>query len=174
MPAMRWFAVLAVVGACSGDDGQPSIDAALPPVVYVVRHAETGSTASDPPLDAAGQARAQKLATLLADKRITLVMSSQYMRTQMTGMPTAAAAGLLVMVKDVTSANAATYGNELETVVTTTMPMATLIVGHSNTVPDTVKAFTGTTVTPIAETEFDRLYTITLAPTGAQLMEGTY
>lgn len=89
-------------------------------------------------------------------------------------MPTAAAAGITVTTMPVTSTNAATYGAELMSAVMMSGAHSVLIVGHSNTVPDTVKAFTGITVAPIAETEFDRLYTITLTAEGPQLDEATY
>jgi phosphohistidine phosphatase SixA len=102
--------------------------------------AETGSTATDPSLDADGQARAQALATRLADADIALALSSQYKRTQETAMPTAAAAGITVTALPVTGASSATYGNELVTAVQNSGARVALIVGHSNTVPDTVKA----------------------------------
>jgi len=163
---------LVLLAACGGDDGTPMADAAPDPrVVYVVRHAETGSTATDPPLNSTGQARAAALATMIGDKGIELVIASQYMRTQMTAMPTATAAGITVTVHAV---NGASYGMELATQVRTTMPHAALIVGHSNTVPDTVLALTGTPVTAINETEYDRLYTITLTETGGTAVETRY
>jgi phosphohistidine phosphatase SixA len=172
------FVLAAMVAACGGDDGQPAQRDAPPvqddPVVFIVRHAETGSTAADPSLDVTGQARAQALATKLAGEGITAVLTSQYKRTQETGQPTAAAAGLTVTVKAVTGANAATYGNELKAAVGTAPGTAVLIVGHSNTVPETVKAFTGMDVTPIAESEYNRFYTITLASDGAHLEASTY
>lgn len=166
--------VVVAVG-CGGDDGPPPMpDASTDVIVYVVRHAETGSTAADPPLDATGQARAQALATRLADAGIAAAFSSQYARTRETATPTASAAGITVTALPVTSANAATYGMQLVTAVNDANVRAALIVGHSNTVPDTVKAFTGMTVPAIGETEFDRIYTITLATDGAHLEQGTY
>ncbi len=167
------FAWLALLCACGGGgDDAPAVDApAATTTVYVVRHAETGSTATDPPLDATGQARAQALATLLADAGIELVIASQFMRTQQTGEPTATAAGLTVAVHAVAGVG---YGSELATQVKTSAPHAALIVGHSNTVPETVQAFTGVAVDPITETEFDRLYTITVTATGATAIESTY
>lgn len=167
--------VLAVITGCGGDDGPPPMaDANTDVKVYVVRHAETGSTATDPPLDATGQARAQALATLLADANIGAAFSSQYARTRETATPTATAAGITVTPVAATSANAATYGMQLVTAVNDAKVHAALIVGHSNTVPDTVKAFTGTTVNAIGETEFDRIYTITIATDGVHLEEGRY
>src|SRR5690349_4720265 len=88
---VRLLVLAALLAACGGDDGTPAPqDAAAPVKVYVVRHAETGSTATDPSLDATGQARAQALATKLADAGIGAAFSSQYKRTQETAMPTAA------------------------------------------------------------------------------------
>jgi len=175
--AMKFSALLVLLVAvgCGGDDATPPmIDANTDVKVYVVRHAETGSTATDPSLDATGQARAQALATLLADKSIGAAFSSQYARTRETATPTATAAGITVTALSVTSANAATYGMQLVTAVEDAKVQGALIVGHSNTVPDTVKAFTGMTVSPISEAEFDRLYTITIATDGAHLEEGRY
>lgn len=179
MKALVLLAFVACGGGGGGDDPSadsgplPDIGEAAPITVYVVRHAETGSTATDPPLDTAGQARAQTLATMLADDSIGLVLASQFMRTQLTGEPTATAAGITVTVHAVGN-NALTYGNELETMVRAANA-PTLIVGHSNTVPQTVKAFTGTDVDPpIDETEFDRLFTITVRGTSATVVETTY
>lgn len=179
---MTRLTLLLALAACGGgsSDPTPSPDGPLPDIgeaapvtVYVVRHAETGSTATDPPLDTTGQARAQALATLLADDNIGLVLASQFMRTQLTGQPTAAAAGISVTVHDVGN-SALTYGEELEAMVRAAGVGSALIVGHSNTVPQTVKAFTGADVDPIAETEFDRLFTITVRGPDADVVETTY
>src|SRR5690242_10314535 len=111
MPTVSRALVLALsLAACGGDDGGAPKDASNDVVVYVVRHAEVGSTATDPSLDATGQARAQALATRLGGAGITSVFASQYKRTQETAMPTAMAAGVQVTVKPVSGANAATYG----------------------------------------------------------------
>jgi hypothetical protein len=70
--------------------------------------------------------------------------------------------------------NELTYGEQLEATVRASGVGAALIVGHSNTVPQTVKAFTGTDVDPIEETEFDRLFTITVRGPDADVVETTY
>ncbi|CAN5797736.1 phosphoglycerate mutase family protein [soil metagenome] len=171
-----------IVGCGGGDDAEPTPDAGLhvdapataDRVVYVVRHAETGSTATDPPLDATGTARAMRLATRLAGANVSKVYASQYHRTRDTGMPVAAAAGITIDVRMVDASSSATYGMELATAARDAMVPAVLIVGHSNTVPETVKALSGVTVPAIAETEYDRLYTITLSADGPHLVSGTY
>jgi phosphohistidine phosphatase SixA len=157
------------------DASVPTPDAsALTTVVFVVRHAETTTDPNDPALSTAGQARAQALAQIVAPAQLAAVLSSQFRRTRDTGAPAAAAASLAVEVMAVTAANLATYGAELATAARSHAGRAVLIVGHSNTVPATVEALAGTTVPPIAETEFDRLYTITLDATGAHLEMTTY
>jgi probable phosphoglycerate mutase len=165
---------LALIAGCS-DTVDPAPEPDAPPLptstVYVVRHAETGSTAMDPPLDAAGRARAQALATRLGGAGVSLVLTSQFLRTRETGEPTAARAGIAVTVHP---AAGASYGMELAAMVRASAPAAVLIVGHSNTVPATVKAFTGTDIAPIAETEFDRLYTIAITGGEATVVESRY
>jgi phosphohistidine phosphatase SixA len=174
------YVLLVMLTACGGDD-QPAqldapaqIDGTATQVVYVVRHAETGSTATDPSLDATGQARARALATRLAGAGIATAYARQYKRTQETAMPAAATAGITVTVMPVTTTNVATYGTELANAVKTSGTSAALIVGHSNTVPATVKALTNITINPITETEYDRIYTITLASDGPHLDEARY
>jgi len=129
--------------------------------IFVVRHAErTGEP--DPPLNAEGVRRAQSLARILKDANIRNFYASDTLRAQQTAEPTAKAAGQRVQVisqKDfeglVRSARAAAAaGNN------------TLIVGHSNTVPDIVKALSGVELPPIQSTEHDRLILITLHPAG--------
>ncbi|CAN5166706.1 hypothetical protein BH11MYX1_BH11MYX1_55170 [soil metagenome] len=64
---------------------------------------------------------------------------------------------------------------QLATLVRAATPSrAILVVGHSNTVPETVKALSGTTIAPIAETEYDRLYTVTLGDDGAIVDTSTH
>jgi len=174
---MRGFLLLALVAACGGDDGgEPGPDAGIAPVtkVFVVRHAETTTDANDPGLSPAGQTRADGLAALLADDHLTAVYASQYRRTKDTGAPAAAGAGLTVQVKTV-GASIPAYATDLaNTVKAATAPQAILIVGHSNTVPDTVMALSGTGVPAIGETEYNRLYVVTLAADGAHLESMTY
>lgn len=171
-----WVGLLAAaVVACSGDDAVPDAAVAKDTVAFVVRHAETTSDPVDPPLSTAGQARAQALAGILATAEVAAIYSSQYRRTRDTGTVVGDAVGVLVQVRQVDGTNAATYGAELATLVRDTHPsQAVLIVGHSNTVPETVKALSGVTIPPIAESEYNRLYTITLASDGAHVDLMTY
>ena len=174
-----WILLLA---ACSSGPSPAEPDASDPmtdakdaaTVVLVVRHAETTTEPNDPGLSTAGQARAEALARIVAPAGLAAVLSSQFRRTRDTGAPAAAAASLAVEVIAVDASNLGTYGARLATAARSHAGRAVLIVGHSNTVPATVEALAGTTVPPIAETEFDRLYKITLDSTGAHLEMTTY
>lgn len=153
----------------------PDAPAAQPTVVYVVRHAETTGVGSDPALSAQGEARAASLALRLAEAHVVAIYTSQYRRTHDTAVPASTAAGVAIETMRVDGSNAATYGEELATAARAHGGTGdVLIVGHSNTVPATVLALGGAAIAPITETEFDRLYTITLAPGGAQVAEETY
>src|SRR6478735_1618308 len=63
------------------------------PVVFIVRHAEKATTGGkDPDLCVEGQKRADALAQILKDSKITAVFVTEFKRTQETAAPTARAA----------------------------------------------------------------------------------
>lgn len=132
-----------------------------PTVVYLVRHAEKAERPTeDPPLSAAGEARARALAHVLQDAEITRVHSTDTERTRSTAEPTASALGLGVELYD---------GEDLEGIAETlrSSPGRHLVVGHSDTTPRLVTLLGGEPGPPIVEAwEYDRLYVLTLAPDG--------
>jgi broad specificity phosphatase PhoE len=147
----------------------PSI-AAAQKLVIVVRHAEradggAGTTTmsgapADPLLSAAGEARAAKLAAMLADAGIQAIYATEFKRTQDTVRPLAAKLGLTVKTipaADTTALVAKLKADHAGDVV--------LVVAHSNTMPAILKAFGGPTVT-IGDNEYDSLFVIVPA-TGA-------
>ena len=134
-------------------------------LVFVVRHAERADAgmatrAVDPALSAAGEARAAKLAVMLADAGITAIFATEFKRTQDTAKPLAKKLGLTVQpTPEADPAGVASKvrkGHESDVV---------LVVGHSNTVPAILKAFGGPEVT-IGDNEYDSLFIIVPA-TGA-------
>lgn len=133
-------------------------------VVIVVRHAEKSTDdPKDPSLSEQGSARANKLAEVLRDAGVKAVYTTQYKRTQQTGLPTATQSGLQVVIRPATKENAKSYSSDLlKEIRNKHKGQTVLIVGHSNTVPEIVKDITGLDVTPIGENEFDRVYLITL------------
>lgn len=135
-------------------------------VVYLVRHAEkiTGENAGrDPALTTAGQARAQLLADKLVDKNITRIHSSNYIRTRDTAKPLADKIGLTIEIYDTDDLEGLAAKME-------TAGGSHLVVGHSNTIAETVIALSGDGGEPIDESsEYDRLYKVRITDTGKVL-----
>ena len=130
-------------------------------LVFVVRHAERADSGAaqmqmqtDPGLSAEGEARAAKLASMLADAGIKAIYATEFRRTRDTANPLATKLGLQIrtvpsrdtgaLVADIRSRHA----NDI-----------VLVVGHSNTVPDIIKAFCGANVT-VADHEYDNLFIV--------------
>ncbi len=133
-------------------------------MIIVVRHAEKSTDdPKDPSLSQQGNARANKLATILKDSNLKAVYTTQYKRTQQTGLPSATQAGLQLEVRPATKENTKTYTSDLlKEIQKKHRGETVLIVGHSNTVPEIIKHLSNVDVTPIGENEFDRIYVITL------------
>lgn len=132
-------------------------------LIYVVRHAERADggagagqmqAQNDPLLSKAGEARAAKLAAMLADAGVTAIYATEYRRTQDTVKPLAARLGLNVL------SNPAREGDAL--VAKLKKDHATdvvLVAGHSNSLPALIKAFGGGDIT-IRDDEYDSLFII--------------
>ena len=134
--------------------------------VIFVRHAEradggagapnamTGAPA-DPSLSEAGAARAAKLATMLADAGVKGIYTSEFKRTQETAKPLASKLGLAIEV--VPSRDAAGLAAKIKAAHARD---TVLIIGHSNTIPDLVRAFGGPGF-KIADDEYSGIYILT-------------
>jgi broad specificity phosphatase PhoE len=143
-------------------------------MVILVRHAEradggpaagTGMTGApaDPLLSAAGKARADKLAEMLAQSGVKAIYTSEFRRTQDTGKPLASKLGLTV------TPVASSDVNVLVKKIKAEHPKdVVLIVGHSNTVPAAIKAFGGPDV-KMADDEYTAIYIVSPA-TGAMTL----
>lgn len=143
--------------------------------VFLVRHAEKAAPgdpefdprdAADPPLTAAGRARAEALARTLEEAGVTAIFASEFARTQQTVAPLAARIGLEVIVHP-----ARDTAGLAELIATAHAGGVVVISGHSNTVPALVEALGAGAVDPIEETwEYDNLYVVTIeAPGKAQV-----
>ncbi len=122
--------------------------------VFLVRHAEKADAAADPKnpeLSAQGQARAQSLARMLKDAQITAIFVSEYARTQQTADPVARASG--VSVTAVPAKDTAALIDKLRA-----SGGNALVVGHSNTLPEIIKALGVATPVAISESEYDNVF----------------
>lgn len=159
--SLRSFAVVAIIGIVLVGRALASPSPAPPAkgLIILVRHAERAQAAAteDVPLTDAGRARAQRLAGLLAKAEIKTVFVTRFRRTQETAKPLADLLRLTPIEESDTEqliAKLRTHGDE-----------TVLVVGHSDTVPDVIKAFGGPAVT-IADDDFDDLFVLAPA-TGA-------
>jgi len=136
--------------------------------ILLIRHAEKQVGAiTDAPLSPSGEQRASRLAQLLGDGetfgRVQRIYVTNTRRTQQTALALAQRLGLNSDVVD-----AQTDSRELaRRVLRENRGGLALIVGHSNTVPEIVRALSGAdNVPPIGEEEFDTLYVVAVPTIG--------
>ncbi|RYZ50731.1 MAG: hypothetical protein EOP07_22465 [Proteobacteria bacterium] len=122
--------------------------------IYIVRHAEKLDDSKDPELSEAGKARAQNLAKALRDGDIGAIYTTEYLRTVKTAAPLAEAAKIKPTAINDTQ-------KLIKALKEDKSSKSALVVGHSNTVPEILKAFGSSQKVEIGETEFDRLYILT-------------
>lgn len=157
--AARWagFCSLLVLTACSNSSH-----------IYIVRHGEKVAPSGDVALSGEGLQRAETLKDSLVNKKIVAVYSTPYKRTQQTAAPTA-----IYFNKDII-----TYGNgdSLLQALVRKPKGNVLITGHSNTVPNMLRAvglalpFEGN----IPDKEYDNLYEVQVKKGKATLVAKKY
>jgi probable phosphoglycerate mutase len=127
------------------------------PTIFIVRHAEKmASMGRDPDLSEAGHARAESLAKILRDAGITAICVSDLKRTQQTAAPLSRALGInltILPANDITAITARLRNVRSGNV---------LVVGHSDTVPNLIKALGIETPTKIGQADYDNLFVILL------------
>jgi broad specificity phosphatase PhoE len=136
-----------------------------PVTLFIVRHAEKGSLATDPPLTGVGRERARDLARMLKDSGVTVIYATQFRRTQETAEPLAKELDKSPIVTDATKP--AELAVELKALEPGTKA---LVVSHSNIVPILIQKLTGDSVGEITELEYDRLYVVSLTPSGGTVV----
>lgn len=139
--------------------------------VYLVRHAEKAAQpAADPPLTEAGSKRAEALAQKLSKAGIKTILTSQFQRTKLTAEPLAKQLSITATVIPV--AMSTMNSRELSPEYLKDMSDRatsggnTLIVGHSNTVPELIKALGGDIVPTIDDATYDDLFVVTVYAKG--------
>jgi len=137
-------------------------------VVYVVRHAEklvAAENPKDPPLTAQGAQRASALAREINVSSLVAVYSTPYARTKSTAAPCAEAAGL--PVTEYPPDDTAGLVAEIKSVTNGSV----LVVGHSNTVPEILKALGVAEPVVLGEDDFGDLFVVTPTSDGTATME---
>ena len=140
--------------------------------VILVRHAEKAAAPrNDPPLTAAGEARAKALLEAVRDAGVTAIITTQYVRTRATAAPTAAALGI---TPEIVAATGSSHVDDVAATILGHEGQTVLVVGHSNTVPDIIHAL-GAPAPQICDAEYDNLFIVVLAPPSpARLIRAKY
>lgn len=143
-----------------------------PITVFLVRHGEREQEPKqDPPLSKDGVARSQALARLLSNAGIKAIFTSQYTRTKQTAEPLATKLGLTVtpFTLKVNPSNPRQIAAESTAEVTNKIleqAGQSVLVGHSNSIPDVIKMLGGDVVPTIDEKKFDDLFIVTVYAKG--------
>ncbi len=135
--------------------------------VFVVRHAEKVSE-QDLRLTAAGRERAERLARMLRDSGIAAIYATDTERARDTAAPLAKALGLTIATYDTgASMKGAVDARPFVAALRKSHPTGSvLIVGHSNTIPDLLKALGCTETITVADGEYDNLFVVVPKPDG--------
>jgi broad specificity phosphatase PhoE len=144
--------------------------------VIVIRHAEKESvSAPDPPLSAAGEARAALLARMFGETqgpgRLDAIYISGALRNRMTAAPLAGQLGIVPIV-----APTEDPAGLARRVLRENSGKRVMVIGHVNTVPDVVAALSGRRdIRPIDEKDFATMYIVTVPRIGrANVLRLTY
>lgn len=131
--------------------------------LYLIRHAEKQQDGSrDPVLTEAGKNRSKQLASWFLDKDIKNIWSSDYKRTRDTAKPLLAELGLELSIYD--------PGNQAALVEQLLRRLHnSLVVGHSNTIPELARLLCGCFIEEMQETEHDRLIVVSVFGTNTQV-----
>ncbi|MGE5244784.1 MAG: histidine phosphatase family protein [Betaproteobacteria bacterium] len=133
----------------------PARAAVAQEAVFLVRHAERADSSADSPLSPAGRRRAARLADLLKDAGITAIYTTDFRRTIQTAAPLARASRV-----EAVALPAADRDALLAKIRSAGAHDRLLVVGHSNTVPDILRALGVETPVTIGEAEYDNLFVV--------------
>jgi 2,3-bisphosphoglycerate-dependent phosphoglycerate mutase len=138
-----------------------SLFAANTPIttVILVRHAEKAGATGDVPLSPAGIDRAKELVRVLAGTSIAAIYVTPYVRTEQTAEPLATAHHLdPVIVR-----NMDTYARDVVSAILRDHKGETVVVvGHSNTTPQVIRALGVPNPPDIADGEYDGLFIVSI------------
>lgn len=137
--------------------------------VFLVRHAEkaTGGEAKDPELSETGRARAQLLSEVIQAAGITAIFATEFKRTQQTAEPFSRLSK--IPMKIVPAKETSALVEKLKRVTG-----CALVVGHSNTLPEIIKALGVNETVTIKESDYDDIFIVKLETKPPQLLHRHY
>jgi len=157
---IRALAALIALAPVVGAQSSPATNT----TIILVRHAEKAAEpVADPPLTAAGAARAEALADVVRDAGIKAIVTTQYQRTRQTVAPTAAKLGIAAEVIPAQLSARAT----VDTIFARHRGQTVLVSGHSNTVPGLVAALGAPQPADICDSGYDNIFVVTVPASGA-------
>ena len=124
------------------------------PTVFLARHAEKADAGADPKnpeLSSAGRTRAKALGRMLKDTGLVAIFASEYARTQQTAEEVRRASGAPVTI--IPAKDVAALAEKLNAV-----DGNAIVIGHSNTLPEIIKALGVDKPVTIDESEYDNLF----------------
>lgn len=128
-----------------------------------IRHAEKADNGKDTHLSPDGHLRAEALKNTLSEVDVTAIYCTPYNRTRQTVTPTAEAKAIKIEEYPTTKP----YGEFTKEILAAHKGKIVLIVGHSNTVPEILKALTNNSfAVSIEEHQFDNLFIVTIPSDG--------
>jgi phosphohistidine phosphatase SixA len=141
------------------------LQAQKPTIIYLVRHAEkvtTDPSNKDPLLTEKGQKRALDLAKKLKKQKLSAIYCTDYQRIKLTAQPIAEKQNIIISKYDPKNLKAFA-----EKVLEDNKSKKVLIIGHSNTVLETIEAFGGKRpVSSISDNEYDYFFTVKISSEG--------
>jgi broad specificity phosphatase PhoE len=178
---LAWAPVSASQGTQGVQAGQARAQATT--TIILVRHAEKAAEpAADPPLTAAGQARARALVAALRDARVTTVYSTTATRARQTAEPVAVLAGVRLTAFEPPATTKDYGGDYVKEVMSKHRGEVVVVVGHSNTIPLILRALgvpdrgaAGQAGGSMAELPYDTMLIITVPASGpARVISARY
>jgi 2,3-bisphosphoglycerate-dependent phosphoglycerate mutase len=128
--------------------------------IILVRHAEKVADPStkDPALTSEGEARAKALAAALSSVDVTTMYTTPYIRTRSTGAPLAA----MKKLTPVEINAGATFADDMAARLREHRGGTIVVVGHSNTTQDVMKALGIANAPKIEDWQYDDLFVVTI------------
>jgi phosphohistidine phosphatase SixA len=134
-----------------------------PAAIFVVRHAEKDTIPHEnPPLNAAGRARADSLAAALRDAGVTVIVTTQQYRTQQTAAPLAAALHITPISVPIDGRKPEEHVRAVADAVRHAIRAGdvVLVVDHQSTLPGIIAALGAPRPATMCDVEFSNLYVL--------------